>query len=240
MRQGFKVVGVASILLIAACVAQPEAPVRSQADIQSSVTAYTELGFAYLEQQNLERAKRAFIKALALDGRAPDSLHGMALVYQSEGETALAEDNFRQALSGDKPFSVARNNFAAFLYANGRYDEACQQLKITISDTLYFNRQLAFENLGLCERQRAQWQQSEQAFRRALDLNEHSARALLEMAEVKEIQNKPLEAWVYLQKHFKVAKTTERSLMLGINLAEILGKQAEFKRLSAELARLKQ
>lgn len=240
MRQVFKVVGAATALLLAACVAQPEAPVRSQSEIQNSVTSYTELGFAYLERQNLERAKRAFVKALSLNSEEPDSLHGMALVYQSEGEDALAEEYFRKALSGEELFSVARNNFAAFLYANRRYDEACQQLKITVSDTLYFNRQLAFENLGLCERKRAQWKQAERAFSRALDLNEHSARALLEMAEVKQIQNKPLDAWVYLKKHFKVAKTTERSLMLGIHLAEILGKRTEFNRLSAELARLKQ
>ena len=240
MRQVFKVVVAATALLLAACVAQPEAPVRSQSEIQNSVTSYTELGFAYLERQNLERAKRAFVKALSLNSEEPDSLHGMALVYQSEGEDALAEEYFRKALSDGEQFSVARNNFAAFLYENRRYDEACQQLKITVSDTLYFNRQLAFENLGLCERKRTQWKQAEQAFSRALDLNEHSARALLEMAEVKQIQNKPLDAWIYLNKHFKVAKTTERSLMLGIHLAEILGKRTEFNRLSAELARLKQ
>lgn len=240
MKQVFKGISVGAVFLLTACVAQPEAPVRTEAEIEESVSAYTELGFAYLERQNLERAKRAFVKAQSMDKNEPDTLHGMALVYQLEGENRLAEEYFRKALSEGGQFSVARNNFAAFLYANGRYDEACQQLKRTVSDTLYNNRQLAFENLGLCERQRAQWQQAESAFSRALALNGSSSRALLEMADIKQIQNKPLEAWNYLQRHFKVAKVTERSLMLGIHLAEILGKQSERSHLSAQLAWLKQ
>ncbi len=227
-------------LLLVACASQPDIPARSKAEIQKSVDSYTQLGFAYLERQNLERAKRSFVKALTINDDAPNALHGMALIYQQEGENQLAERYFRQALSQDKQFSVARNNFAAFLYANARYDEACQQLRQTVSDTLYLNRQLAFENLGLCEQQRGRLEQADSAFQRALQLNKQSARTLLELAHIKQLQNKPLDSWDYLQRHWKVAKATERSLRLGIHLAEILGKRADGNRMAAELTRLKQ
>jgi len=112
------------ILLVAAithifllgCTAQPEQLLQSEPAIKKSVNSYATLGFAYLERNNNERAKRAFLKALNLDSDAVNALHGMALIYQQEGELELAEHYFTQALDERGSFSVARNNFAAFLY----------------------------------------------------------------------------------------------------------------------------
>lgn len=238
------------ILLVAAithifllgCTAQPEQLLQSEPAIKKSVNSYATLGFAYLERNNNERAKRAFLKALNLDSDAVNALHGMALIYQQEGELELAEHYFTQALDERGSFSVARNNFAAFLYQEGRYEEACEQLKITVRDTLYANRQLAFENLGLCQLKLNQQSEAEESFKRALQLDRssyhRSSRALLELADLKQEQNRPLDAWGYLQQHLEVAKTSKRSLMLGIQLAEQLGKKAERSRYLSEFSRL--
>ncbi len=227
-------------LLLLGCSAQPEQPLQSEPAIEKSVNSYTQLGFAYLERGNTDRAKRAFVKALSLDDESPDALHGMALIYQQEGEKKLAEAHFEKALDEGGQFSVARNNYAAFLYSQKRYPEACQQLEITVSDTLYVNRRLAFENLGLCQLELNQTLQAESSFKRALQLDRNSGRALLELASLKYLQNRPLDAWGYLQQHLKVAKASERGLMLGIRLAEQLGKNAERSRYLSELSRLKQ
>jgi len=227
-------------LVLMGCAAQPEQRLQSEPAIEKSVNSYTQLGFAYLERNNTDRAKRAFVKALSLDDEAPDALHGMALIYQQEGEKKLAESYFKDALSEGGQFSVARNNYAAFLYDLQRYPEACQQLEITVSDTLYVNRQVAFENLGLCQLQLNQVVKAESSFKRALQLDRNSERALLELASLSYLQNRPLDAWGYLQQHLKVAKASERGLMLGIRLAEQLGKNAERSRYLSELSRLKQ
>lgn len=227
-------------LFLFGCTAQPEQPEQSEPAIEKSVNSYTQLGFAYLERNNTDRAKRAFVKALTLDDEAPDALHGMALIYQQEGEKKLAEEHFEKALDEGGQFSIARNNFAAFLYEQKRYAEACEQLKITVKDTLYTNRQLAFENLGLCQLRLGQTAEAERSFKRALQLDRNSGRALLELASLKYVQNSPLDAWGYLRQHLKVAKASERGLMLGIRLAEQLGKNAERSRYLSELSRLKQ
>ena len=46
------------------------------------------------------------------------------MVYQSTGENALAEAQFQAALQVDPTLSRARNNYAAFLYSQGRFAEA--------------------------------------------------------------------------------------------------------------------
>ncbi|WP_417597089.1 type IV pilus biogenesis/stability protein PilW [Oceanospirillum sp.] len=222
------------------CSAQPEQPKLNPSSIQQSVHSYTQLGFAYLERDNIERSKRAFLKALNFDDKAYDAVHGMALIYQKEGEIELAEEYFKTALRAGGSFSVARNNYAAFLYSQGRYVEACHQLEITVEDTLYVKRRLAFENLGLCQLQLNQITKAETSFKRALQLDRNSARALLELASIKDMQNYPQNAWGYLKKHLKVAKASGRSLMLGIRLADQLGKNAEHSRYLLELSRLKE
>lgn len=226
-------------LLLTGCSARPEQPLSSDEAVAKSVSSYTRLGFAYLERDNRERAKRALVKALSLDEDSAQALHGMALIYQREGEAELAERYFQQALDEGGQFSVARNNYAAFLYQQARYREACDQLQQTVSDTLYVNRPLAFENLGRCHLQLKQPQQAEAAFKKALQLDRNAERALLELALLKQQQNQLPDAWGYFQQHMKVAKASERSLMLGIRLAEQLGKPAERSRYLSQLSQLK-
>lgn len=225
---------------LSACTAQPVSGVPSDLDRSKSAASYTALGFAYLERNNAERAKRALVKALSLQPDDADALHGMALIYQQEGEAQLAEQHFKRSLSVSPHFSNARNNFAAFLYSQARYQEACEQLELTVADTLYFNRQQAFENLGQCEIQRQNESAAEAAFKRALQLNAQSEKATLALSELYFRQNKPIEAWRYLEKHFQFAKPTERSLRLGVLVADRLGQKAKKKRWLNELANFKQ
>lgn len=235
MRQLSHLLTALTALVLLGCSVQQQ---PAESAVVKSVASYTQLGFAYLERQNTERAKRAFVKALRLDDNSPDALHGMALIYQKEGEQKLAEEHFKKALSDGGVFSVARNNYAAFLYGQGRYPEACEQLDLTVRDTLYVNRRFAFENLGLCQLQLKELEKAEFSFKRALQLDRNSSRALLELASLKYLQNRPLDAWGYLQQHLHVAKASVRSLMLGLQLAERLGKRAEHQRFSSELSRL--
>lgn len=227
-------------IFLSGCSAQPEQPVSGSVAIQKSVNSYTQLGFAYLERSNFERAKRAFVKALALDDDAPDALHGMALIYQQEGEVDLAEAHFRKALLEGGQFSVARNNYAAFLYRQRRYSEACEQLELTVRDTLYVNRQLAFENLGLCRLQLNEPETAERYFLRALQLDRNSGRALLELAFLREQQGDAGEAWNLIRRHLDIAGPSERGVRLALQLSEQLGKNAERSQYLSMLAQLRQ
>ena len=106
------------------------------------------------------------------------NLSAFALVYQSTGEFELAEQQFKAALKADPYLSRARNNYAAFLYSQGRFVAAEAEFARVTDDTLYNGRPTAFVNLGLCRLQLSNPQGAEAAFSRALSMDRRNPVAL--------------------------------------------------------------
>ena len=118
---------------------------RSATDNQEVVARAVELGIAYLRQGDTLRAKENIHKALDVDPRSPEAHASLALVFQQEQEWTLAESHFEKAIALDPKNSAARNNFGAFLFAQGRAEEAIAQLQVGVSDHFYVRRGQAFE-----------------------------------------------------------------------------------------------
>ena len=118
---------------------------RSATDNQEVVARAVELGIAYLRQGDTLRAKENMHKALDVDPRSPEAHASLALVFQQEQEWTLAESHFEKAIALDPKNSAARNNFGAFLFAQGRAEEAIAQLQVAVSDQFYVRRSQAFE-----------------------------------------------------------------------------------------------
>ena len=118
---------------------------RSATDNQEVVARAVELGIAYLRQGDTLRAKENMHKALDVDPRSPEAHASLALVFQQEQEWTLAESHFEKAIALDPKNSAARNNFGAFLFAQGRAEEAIAQLQVAVSDQFYVRRGQAFE-----------------------------------------------------------------------------------------------
>ena len=66
------------------------------------------------------------------------------LVYTLEGDLGLADESFLRALRLDPENSQVRNNYAAFLFSNNRYQEAYDQLEQVVENTEYTGRSQAF------------------------------------------------------------------------------------------------
>lgn len=115
---------------------------------EKALESYTRLGLRYLQAGDTASAKRPLQHALELDGSYAPAFNGLALVFQTEDEPALAEDYFRKAVSADPDSAMIHNNFGAFLFSSGRYEEACQELYRATEDPFYKQRAQAFENLG--------------------------------------------------------------------------------------------
>ena len=148
-KAGIPLYGFALCLLFAltGCVTTETEVFESSPD--EALEARVQLARSYIGEQNWEDAKRNLKLAQDIDPRSPDVYEAFALVYQSTGEYELAEDSFKRAISLRNPFSRARNNYAAFLYSQARYQEAAEQLEVVVQDTLYKGRPRAFVNLGL-------------------------------------------------------------------------------------------
>ena len=105
------------------CVVETSGPEPAPVDPVKALEQRVSLARQYIGAGDWENAKRNLELAAAIDADNPDVLEAFALVYQSTGEFELAESNFKEALDAGTG-SRARNNYAAFLYAQGRYLEA--------------------------------------------------------------------------------------------------------------------
>ncbi len=196
---------------------------------QTSVESYTQLGVRYLQAGDTVSAKASLQRALELDGDYAPALNGLGLVFQTEQETKLAEDYFRQAVQADPDSAMVRNNFGAFLYSQNRFEEACAELARATEDPFYSQRAQAFENLGLCYRLIGKDSAATFVLERALTLSpDNRPAALVELADLR-IEAGEFRQAAELFQDFRdlvdsgQANHNAKSLWVGIRIARYQG-----------------
>lgn len=220
--------GLVTVLMLVGCVTSGETRFSENADEEQALKKYTELGLRYIQQGKTVEAKRPLKRALEIDPKSPEVHNALAILFQAEKEPALAESHFSKALQYGPDETRIRNNYAAFLYSEKRYADACDQLEQAATDSLYENRSSVYENLGVCYLQIAQKEKALAAFDRAIDINDGQARALLESAllhfangQVAISQRHHIQYQRLVR--LRYAPNTPRSLALGVKLARLNG-----------------
>lgn len=181
--------------------------------------AFTELGMAYLERDNLPRAMLALDRALE---RRPDdatALQAMAIVLQRQGESQQAGAMFERALEAAPDSGRTRNNYAAFLYEQGRLAPACEQLEIAARDTRYANRARLFANLGQCQWELGETEQARHSLERARSLDPHYPRGYFTLAELELEQGDLSTARQQLERFVNLAGMTPAAQALAERIA---------------------
>ncbi len=207
-------------VLLSACVTSKSGVFTAEPSPQAAMDARLQLARSYIGQQNWEDAKRNLKMAAEIDPDAPEVHEAFALVYQSTGENELAESSFKRAIKLKKDFSRARNNYAAFLYQQQRYEEAEQQLEVVIQDILYESRPRAFLNLGLCRLRLEDQDGAHEAFTRSLTMDRTNRLAIMELAHIEYNRGN----WYAAQRQYNLYRTlvrtqSARGLWLGVRLA---------------------
>lgn len=215
----------------------------NQADPEQTLDVYLQLALGYVEQQDFTQARRHLSNAVAIDPNNSDVYGIWGLVYTLEGDLALADESFLRALRIDSGNSQVRNNYAAFLFSNGRFQEAYDQLEIVVEDTEYAGRPQAFENMGLAALQLNQLGDAEYAFNRALQLNSNRIRSTLELADISLQLDDIQQAGRYYQNfltlgQFFNVQQSARSLWIGVKLEQARGMNNQMLEYGASLAEL--
>lgn len=216
------VLALSMILVVVGCTgtgSKSENAKKSQA-----FEAYSRLGFEYLQSGDTVGAKNSFQRAIAINGDYAEANNGLALAFQLEGDDALAEQYFRKATSMAPDSAMMHNNFGAFLFSQGRYDEACKELARATEDPFYNRRSQAFENLGRCYRLLQRNDAAKHAFQRALQVASNRPVSLVELSDLFLMEGNYGEA----EKHFdrflalvekRRVEHYSKSLWVGIRLA---------------------
>lgn len=199
--------------------------------------AYIQLGLGYLQQGVTEQAKVPLQKALELDSNSADAHAALALVFQRELETQLAEQHYQQALAQGKNSRIL-NNYGGFLYEQGDYRGAYQQFKAAADDPMYPGRSGVFENLGLTALRLDDKTLALQYFERSLRLNSQQPRAILETALLLYERQEYVPARSYYESFTQLSGQTARSLLLGVQLARVFEDPKQATYLGLQLKRL--
>lgn len=217
-----------SLLLLSACVTETTNPVFNvEKSDEEALQDYLQLAVGYLNQGDLASAKRHLNNAAKIDSNNSEMFATWGLIYAREGEFDLADDNFRRALRIDADNSMARNNYAAFLFAQARYEDAYNELERVVSDTEYEQRPQAFENMGIAAIRLNRPEDAERAFSRALQLNPNQLRSALELATINLDRGDVLQARAYWRNYLTLVQFynlghNARSLLLGARLEAAL------------------
>lgn len=210
--------------LLTGCISTTTGGFTAKASPEEALEKRVQLARQYIGDRNWEDATRNLKIAQKIDANNADVHEAFALVYQSTGEYELAEENFKKAIRLDRKCSRCRNNYAAFLYGRGDFEEAVKQLEVVVDDTLYESRTRAFINLGLSRLQIEDNAGAEEAFKRVISIERLNSIALLELAHLRFAAGDFTGAGNYHETYkLAVRQQSPRALLLGIRIARQSG-----------------
>ena len=207
-------------LFLSACATQT---VVSNEDKAAQLNALTTLALGYINQGSFDRAVDPVQRALDIDPSYPEAMLAQAVLLERQGDTNLAKPAYEKLLSANPDFTRGRQIFANFLFTNDQLDQACEELAIVVTDTLYANRARAFENLGVCRDRQGLQPQATDAFSRAFRLNPRLPVPNLELAERRFDEGDTQSAAFHYRQYTTAVAQNARSLWLGIRLAAQVG-----------------
>lgn len=190
---------------------------------QSPADVYIDLSAAYLRENRPTEAFMNARKAVIVDPKSSNAHYMLALVQQRLGQTAAAEQSYRQAIAQDPRNPVALNAYGSFLCELKRYPDADPYFRRALSNPLYTTPWLAWHNAGWCNEKAGDAARAETDYRGALQANPQFAPSLLGMARLSVASANYLSARAYLQRYVEVAPHTAESLWLGVQTENQLG-----------------
>lgn len=228
-------------VFVTGCVTTTDSRFSREADRQEAVEDYVQLATAYIGQGNLERARHHLDRALDLDSDSPAAKAAMGLVYNAEGEAELAEASFEEAISADPGYTRARVYYGAFLYGQGRMEDARDQFRAASRDTEYKDRGSVFFNLGMTQERLDELDNAATSYRRAVELSRGDARSLLALSRVLADQGDFNAAARYYTRLSSMMQRNDRlrhspeSLLTGIRIARHLDNRNQEASLALQL-----
>ena len=205
---------------------------RVSSEDAETASRYVEIGFRHMEFDNAQQARRSFREALSLNPRSSGGHLGMALVYQREGESELAEDYFKRAMSLDDDTQYV-HLYGQFLFRQGRLNEAKEQITLATSNPDYAQRGAAFEDLATINLYERDMESAKRHFDRAIQLNRMLPMPYWHMTNIYMREGDIQRAMEYYEGldnlvSAEVMDHTEESLILGLRVSQAVEREETY------------
>ena len=184
---------------------------------------YVQLGLGYLRKGDRQRSRANLLKALERDDTSAAAHNGLALIFQLEDETALAEEHYKKAISFEPELTRVRNNYGVFLFRQKRYEDAEKQFIIASEDINYPRRANILFSIGQIAKQLKKPDEAKQAWEKAIKLNPDLSGPFIELADVYFKSGQYPKAKRYLERYEKLSKPSPRALWLAVRLEHAFG-----------------
>lgn len=210
-------------------------------DKQEIARVRTSLAAQYIRKNELDTAQRQLEKAFAANSRYAPAYDMMGVLLQQEGSRInldKADQYFKKAIALDADFVQARNNYGVYLSQMQRYAEAAAQFEIAGASLGYEGRIGALENLGRTYLQLNDHPAAAKAFLRALDGNQNSLIAHIELVDLLLEQNRVPQAKRLYDETLILVQgqgVSPRLLLQGIKLAAAQSDITTRQRLAQQL-----
>ncbi len=231
------------LLTLTACVTTTNSSFARKANAEEAVEKYVQLGLEYIKRDELTRARKHLLRALELDEDNAPALAALGLIYHEDAEAELAEQSFQRALEIDPGYTRGRTYYGAFLFSEGRYEQALAQFKEASNDTQYSSRAQVFTNIALCNIKLGKRDDALKAYEKTLKLDRFNGRALSGATELLLEQNNYKRAQYFYNRLVKLIsqqglKHSPQSLWMGIRIARYYGGYAQEESLATLLQEL--
>ena len=195
-----------------------------------------QLGFGYMQQNNLEQANQKLLKALRQDPNSASAHNAYAILQDRLLEKEIAGKHYKIATELDPEDSEAANNYGTHLCVNGREAESEKYFLRAVKNPLYRTPEYAYTNAARCLLKIGKKEKAKTYLSKALAAKSNFGNALIEMATIELEAENYAAAQLYIDRFHLVDRPSARSLWLAIrselgqdtrNDVDKLGRQLE-------------
>lgn len=194
-----------------------------------------QLGLAYMNQGDLERAQDKLDRALNQDPNSADVHSARATLFARLGEKDKADAEFRAALRLAPKDPRMVNNYAVYLCQNGRWDDGVKHFHEAARNPLYPTPEAAYTNAGVCLRSAKRDEEARANFMRALQLRPNFAEAQFQLANLQLDHGELVPARTGIDGFIGTYTATPDLLLLGVRVARAQGDRLAAQRYARKL-----
>lgn len=221
------------LVLLAACSTTSS---QQRAQKQHDAAAYNvQLGIAYMNQGDLERAKDKLDRALQQDPDSADVHSARAALFARIGNADKADTEFRTALRLAPHDPRMVNNYAVYLCQNGRTDDGVKRFLEAAHNGLYPTPEAAYTNAGVCQRAAKRDDEARTNFTKALEVKPNFAEAEFQLANLQFDHHEFAPARASIDGFMGVYNATPDLLLLGVRVARAQGDRLGAQRYARKL-----
>ena len=210
-------------------------PVNRTAQLSEAADYNVQLGMAYMERGELERAKEKLERALKENPHSPQVHSALAPLYERLGNAAQADSEFQQALHLAPHSPEIANNYAVYLCSAKRIDDGVKRFMTVANDPLYRTPEAAYTNAAVCLRSAHRDDEAERDLQRALLLRPSFAEAVFQLADLQLQRGELRPARTRIDSYISTYTATPDLLLLGVRIARAQGDRIAEQRYAQRL-----